>query len=127
LRVLRRILITVVVTLTVIFVGVSWIAPVVLSFYAARKAPPVARVVPTDLKDQSVSEAPGKKLSYFGYEFQIPWSDLDEAQTKLYPKDKADKTRSISVSVRDCDWWSPLFLPENGQTASLRTLRSPRG
>jgi len=93
LRVLRRILITVVVTLTVIFVGVSWIAPVVLSFYAARKAPPVARVVPTDLKDQSVSEAPGKKLSYFGYEFQIPWSDLDEAQTKLYPKDKADKNK----------------------------------
>ena len=32
-RVLQRILITVVVTLTVIFVGVNWIAPVARSFY----------------------------------------------------------------------------------------------
>ena len=90
-RLLRRILITLVVTLAVVFVGVEWIAPVALSFYAAKKAPRVARVVPTDLKDQSVSESPGTKLSYFGYEFEIPWSDLDETQTTLYPKDKPEK------------------------------------
>jgi hypothetical protein len=89
----RRILITAVVTLAFIFVGLNWIAPVAFSFYAARNAPPVARVVPTDLKDQSVSQAPGKKLSYFGYEFEVPWSDLDESQTKLYPNDKPEKTR----------------------------------
>jgi hypothetical protein len=92
LRTLRRILITVVVTVAVIFVGVSWVAPVALSFYAARKVPPVARVVPTDLKDTSVSQAPGTKLSYFGYQFEVPWSDLDETQTKLYPADKPVKT-----------------------------------
>ena len=92
-RLLRRILITVVVTLAVIFVGVNWVAPVALSFYAARKVPPVARIVPTDLKDTSVSEAPGTKLSYFGYEFEVPWTDLDETQTKLYPTDKTEKTR----------------------------------
>jgi hypothetical protein len=90
-RLLRRILITVVVTLAVTFGGVYWIAPVALSYYAAKKAPPVARIVPTDLKDKSVSEAPGTKLSYFGYEFEVPWSDLDETQTKLYPKDKPEK------------------------------------
>jgi len=92
-RLLRRILITAVVTLAVVFVGVYWIAPVALSFYAAQKAPPVASMVPTDLKDKSVSQAPGKKLSYFGYEFAVPWSDLDETQTKLYPKDKPEKTK----------------------------------
>ena len=92
-RLLRRILITVVVTLAVVFVGVNWIVPVALSFYAAKKAPPVARVVPTDLKDQSVSGAPGSKLSYFGYEFEIPWSDLDETQTKFYPANKPEKTK----------------------------------
>jgi hypothetical protein len=92
-RLLRRILITVVVTLAVVFVGVGWVAPVALSFYLVRKAPAVARIVPTDLKDNSVSQGPGTKLSYFGYEFEVPWSDLDEAQTKLYPADKPEKTR----------------------------------
>lgn len=93
-KLLRRMLPTVFITLAVIFVGVQWIAPVALSFYAARNALPVARVVPTDLKDKSFSETPGKKLSYLGYGFDVPWSDLDETQTKLYPKDKPDKTRA---------------------------------
>jgi hypothetical protein len=82
----------VIVTVTIIFVGVSWVAPVALSFYTAHKVPPVARVVPTDLKDTSVSEAPGTKLSYFGYEFEVPWNDLDESQVTLYPADKPVKT-----------------------------------
>jgi len=43
------------------------------------------------LKDTSVSQAPETKLSYFGYEFEIPWNDLDESQTQLYPKDKPEK------------------------------------
>jgi hypothetical protein len=93
LRLLRRILIAVVIALAVVFVSVNWIAPVALSFYAARKAPTVARVVPIDLKEKSVSEVPGTKLSYFGYEFEVPWSDLDEKQTKLYPKDGPTKNR----------------------------------
>ena len=92
-KVLRRILLTVFITLAIIFVGVQWIAPVALSFYAARTALPVARVVPANLKDKSISETAGKKLSYFGYVFDVPWSDLDETQTKLYPKDKPNKTR----------------------------------
>src|SRR6476620_3508106 len=92
-KLLRRILLTVFITLAVMFIGVQWIAPVALSFYAARKALPIARVVPADLKDKSVSPTPGRNLSYFGYEFEVPWSDLDETQTKLYPKDKPNKTR----------------------------------
>jgi hypothetical protein len=66
-RLFRRILITVVATFAFILLGVKWIAPVALSFYAAQKVPPVARVVPTDLKDNSISQAPGLKLSYVGY------------------------------------------------------------
>jgi hypothetical protein len=92
LRILRRILITIVVTLAVIFVAVYGIV-VASSFYAAKKAPAVARIIPTPLKDKSVSEAPGTKLSYFGYEFEVPWSDLDETQAKLYPKDKPEKCK----------------------------------
>jgi len=95
LRLLRRILVTLAITSAVVFVGVEWIAPVALSYYGARKAPAVARVVPTELKDQTVSQASGSRLSYFGYEFEVPWNDLDEAQTKLYPKDKP--TRVVLV------------------------------
>jgi hypothetical protein len=90
-RLARRILITVVLTFAVILVAVNWIGPVALSFYAAKKALPAARVVPTDLKDLSVSQAPGMKLSYLGYEFEVPWTDLDESKTQLYPKDNPDK------------------------------------
>jgi len=69
-------------------------APVALSFYAAKEAPGVKRVVPTELKDNSVSGAPGQKLSYLGYEFEVPRPDLDETQTKLFPKDKPAKNRA---------------------------------
>jgi hypothetical protein len=94
-RLLRRILTTVVITLAVIFAAVRWIAPVALSFYAAKKVPSIARIVPTELKDHSVSQAPGVKLSYFGYEFEVPWSNLDESKAILYPKDKPEKTRVV--------------------------------
>jgi len=90
-RLVRRILTTVIVTLAVIFVVVNWVGPVALSFYAAKKVPSVARVVPAELKYISVSHAPPTTLSYFGYEFEVPWNDLDESKTKLYPKDSLDK------------------------------------
>lgn len=88
---LRRILFTVAITLAVIFVAAHWGAPIALSVYAARKAPAVARVVPTDLKDASISQAPGTKLSYLGYEFEVPWTDLDVSKTKFYPLDSPTK------------------------------------
>jgi hypothetical protein len=70
-------------------------APVALSFYAARAVPSIAGVVPTDLTDHSVSQAPGVRLSYIGYDFEIPWNDLDESKTEQYPKDKPNKTRVV--------------------------------
>ncbi len=92
-RLTRRILLTAVITLAVIFVGVQWILPAAFVFDAARKASPITRIVPVDLRDKSISAAPGKKLSYVGYEFEIPWNDLDETQTKLYPKDTPEKCK----------------------------------
>jgi hypothetical protein len=35
-----------------------------------------------------VSQTAGKKLSYFGYEFEAPWSDIDEGDTKVIGKNK---------------------------------------
>lgn len=91
-KLLRRILTTIVVTLAVILACIYWIAPIALSFYAARTALPVARIVPTELKDHSVSQAPGMHLSYAGYDFEVPWNDLDETKTRMFPKDKPEKT-----------------------------------
>jgi hypothetical protein len=50
----------------------------------ARRAP-VVRETPHILSDLSLSKTPGRRLSYFGYDFEVPWDDLDESKTKLYP------------------------------------------
>jgi hypothetical protein len=91
----RRILVTVVVTAVVFVVAINWIAPAALALYAARRAPKVTRVLPTHLIDTSISQAPGERLSYFGYEFEVPWSDLDPAQTRLYPKGHPHPNRAV--------------------------------
>jgi hypothetical protein len=44
---------------------------------------PVVRLTPRALPDLSVATTEGTKLSYFGYVFEVPWSDLDKAATKL--------------------------------------------
>jgi hypothetical protein len=33
----------------------------------------------------SISRSPGRKLSYFGYEFEVPWNDVNEAKSGLIP------------------------------------------
>jgi hypothetical protein len=55
---------------------------------AARKLPFVAQA-PTELPDLSISREPGTKLTYFGYEFEIPWADIDQQKTKTIGMNKA--------------------------------------
>lgn len=43
----------------------------------ARKMP-IVKNVPVELPDLSVSRTPGKKLSYFGYDFEVPWDDIEK-------------------------------------------------
>jgi len=94
-RFFRRILVTLVISCGVILAGAFWIAPMALSYYVAKTVPAVAGVIPTDLSDHSVSQAPGLRLSYVGYDFDVPWNDLDEAKTVLYPKHKREKTEVV--------------------------------
>ncbi len=94
-RIFRRILLTVIIPCGVLFAGGYWIAPVALSFYAAKTAPAAVNVVPTELPDHSVSQSAGLRLSYVGYDFEVPWSDLDDSQTKLYPQDRAEKNEAV--------------------------------
>jgi hypothetical protein len=52
--------------------------------YLTRNTPAVS-MAPAQLADFSISQSPGKKLSYFGYEFEVPWNDVDEAKSGLIP------------------------------------------
>ena len=85
LRSVRRIAFALAIMLGIVFFVTQWVSPVVLSVKAARKPPTRAWLIPRDLRDVSISPAPGTKLSYFGYEFEVPWTDLDETKTKTYP------------------------------------------
>jgi hypothetical protein len=92
---LRRIFGALVIALVLIIASVFYLAPVALSFYAARKAVPVTRVVPKELPDRTISQAKAVQLSFVGCGFEVPWNDLDESKTLLYPKDKPAKTRAV--------------------------------
>jgi hypothetical protein len=48
--------------------------------YVGWKFPAVQKT-PMELMDFSISQAPGQRLSYFGYEFEVPW-DIDQEKTK---------------------------------------------
>ena len=54
----------------------------------ARKLPFV-RLTPVPLADLSVSKALGTTLSYFGYELEVPWTDIDREETKFFGRNKA--------------------------------------
>lgn len=90
-RIARRHVIASFLVIAIGWIGGGWIASVASSFSAARKAPPVAYVMPRDLADSTVSPAPGMKLSYLGFDFEIPWNDLDEATPRVTPSDHSDR------------------------------------
>jgi hypothetical protein len=46
---------------------------------------PVVRKTPVELTDLSISQVSGQRLSYFGYEFEVPW-DIDQEKTKQIGK-----------------------------------------
>lgn len=79
-KILRRILIGVAISVTVVAIFVFWGFPVGISIWTAWKAPIRAKVVPIELKDLSISQAEGTKLNYFGYEFEVPWTDIAESK-----------------------------------------------
>ncbi len=62
---------------------------------------PVVRRTPVELFDLSISQAPGKKLSYLGYEFEVPW-DVNEEKTKQRGK------TSVVIALRSGNaiWFS---------------------
>lgn len=59
---------------------------------------PVVKQTPVELTDLSIAQAPGQKLTYFGYEFEVPW-DIDEQKTKQIGKMELIAFRSGNALV----------------------------
>src|SRR5690242_5408287 len=115
-KVLRRILIA----LVMVIAAFCWIAPAGF-VYLAKTAPAVTRVVPTDLKDLSTSQAPGRKLSYFGYEFEVPWNDVDESQTKVM--ENRPNLKMVWVSFRSGLKLFVVFTPTRAESPDYALLK----
>ena len=61
----------------------------VLEAHNVSRKLPFVKLTPTELTDLSISQAPGMNLSYFGYEFEVPWTDIDQDKTKIFGGNKA--------------------------------------
>jgi hypothetical protein len=44
---------------------------------------PIIKSVPTELRDLSLSNKPGQKLSFMGVEFEVPWDDVDQNKSRI--------------------------------------------
>ena len=65
--------------------------------YFGSKYPAVWQV-PVELTDTSMSDSPGKKLSYLGCAFEVPWDDLDEQKTRLIGGWQTHSQTRLSIS-----------------------------
>ncbi len=72
----------------------------------ARKLPDIEKT-PMPLPDTSVSATPHTKISYFGYELELPWDDVDEAKSKTYGPIRITAFRSGDVL------WFSTFPPKD--------------
>lgn len=63
------------------------------------KRAPVVKLTPRSLPDSSVSQVKGKTLTYFGYQFEVPWDDVDDSKTKLYPNRVVLASRSGKAMI----------------------------
>jgi hypothetical protein len=74
--------------------------------YKYRELPDVAKV-PVPVPDLSISSLPHKTASYFGYEFELPWDDVDEA------KDKTAGTIHVGAFHSGNAFWFSTFPPND--------------
>ncbi|HUA00053.1 MAG TPA: hypothetical protein VMB02_06960 [Candidatus Aquilonibacter sp.] len=77
-----------------------------LGRYEFRRMPSIAEV-PVALADVSISAAPHTKISYFGYELELPWDDVDDA------KCKTAGTIRVTVFRSGNAFWFSTFPPKS--------------
>jgi len=129
---LLRILLWSILVLVLVFGSLNWVLPVGMSLYFARTAPAITHIVPQPLKDTSVSTAPGTKLSYVGYEFEVPWTDLDSNSTQLFPRNSATQNRAdlqfrsglrlVLTALPPAEWVENLARETNSDPAKIEAM-----
>jgi hypothetical protein len=62
---------------------------------------------PVALTDLSVSNIPHKKVSYFGYELELPWDDVDEQ------KERINWSIHLTCFHSGNAFWFSIFPPKN--------------
>lgn len=71
------------VRISIVLVLLYWGLPAGFGLYLTKTAPDITRQVPVDLGDLSISQATGTKISYLTQQFEVPWTDIDDSQTKV--------------------------------------------
>jgi len=98
--------------IAVILIGVyGWLfgfqtASALVVRYESRKLPDIAKT-PIALADLSISTVPHKKVTYFGYEFELPWDDVDES------KDKTTGQIHVGAFHSGNAFWFSTFRPKS--------------
>src|ERR1700683_567360 len=94
------------------FFGEQTVSAIVVR-YGSRKIPGLSKA-PAPLPDLTVSPVPHKRLSYFGYEFELPWDDVDEQKDKMYAqKDKTFNTVHVTFFRSGNAFWFSTFPSKN--------------
>jgi hypothetical protein len=82
--------------------------------YKCRNLPVVSKT-PIALVDLSISSVPHKKVTYFGYEFELPWDDVDES------KDKTKEPIHVSAFRSGNAFWFSTFPPKSLVDGIMKT------
>lgn len=82
--------------------------------YKFRKLPDVAKT-PVPLSDLSISSVPHRVVIYFGYEFELPWDDVDEA------RDKTVGTIHVTAFRSGNALWFSTFPPKDFVNGIVKT------
>jgi hypothetical protein len=77
-----------------------------LARYELRKLPDVAET-PAGLADTSIATKPHRKATHFGYEFELPWDDVDEQKSKTRGQIEVIAFRSGNA------FWFSAFPPKD--------------
>lgn len=78
---------------------------------------PEAYKTPVPLKDVSVSSVPHTKLSYCGYEFELPWSDVDAQKSRSSGPIRVTAFRSGNA------FWFSCFPPKSFVSEFMKGTR----
>ena len=107
------------------------LAPPIGIFFIARweaEKMPSVKVTPHPLNDYSVSDAPGKTLSYLGYSFEVPWTanfntkGSQNGSTESGIMELTFNSGQIIVLITSADQSGPLSEIVHDQSMQLENL-----